>query len=88
MLCDYGAAFVYPKGNTLFEKHEVRAFGLLVRDLIERVDISFADMNAALYCQKQLLVMAQRCLSVDVDARPRFSDMGATIKKLHKTLSK
>lgn len=86
LLCDYGAAFVYDKKDVTYEKHEVRAFGLLVRDLIERVDISFAEMNAALFCQKQLLVMAQRCLSVSVENRPRFKELTASIKKLHKTL--
>ena len=84
ILCDYGAAFVYKKGDVFFEKHEVRAFGLLMRDLIERVDISFADMSASLACQKQLLAVAQRCLSVDVGCRPSFKEIKTILTKLQK----
>ena len=83
ILCDYGAAFVYKKGEVLFEKHEVRAFGLLVRGLIERVDISFDDMTASLSCQKQLLAVAQRCLSNDVEGRPRFKELKIMLGKIH-----
>jgi hypothetical protein len=82
ILCDYGAAFVYKKGEVLFEKHDVRAFGLLVRGLIERLDISFDDMTASLSCQKQLLAVAQRCLSIDVDGRPRFKELKGMLVKI------
>ena len=84
ILCDYGAAFVYKKGEVLFEKHDVRAFGLLVRGLIERLDISFDDMTASLSCQKQLLAVAQRCLSIDVDGRPRFKELKGMLVKIGK----
>ena len=82
ILCDYGAAFMYKKGEVMFEMQEVRAFGLLVRGLIERVDISFADMTASLSSQKQLLAIAQRCLSVDVEARPRFKELKGMLGKI------
>lgn len=87
ILCDYGASFSYTrnnKNNKMFELHEVRAFGLLVRDLIERIDISFVDMEVAIDCQKQLLIIAQQCLSTHPIRRPTFADLHRKLKTLEK----
>ncbi|KAI8113653.1 hypothetical protein M9435_003648 [Picochlorum sp. BPE23] len=87
ILCDYGAAFAYQRSNKqhgLFELHDVRAFGLLVRDLIERVDISFADMETAIDCQKQLLIISQQCLAVDPHKRPTFAALARKIRSLER----
>lgn len=37
-ICDFGASFFYPVNSTLaFERMEMRAFGLLMQDLITRI---------------------------------------------------
>lgn len=87
ILCDYGASFPYTrnnKNNKMFELQEVRAFGILVKDLIERIDISFLDMEVAIDCQKQLLMIAQQCLSIHPQRRPTFADLHRKIKTLEK----
>ena len=88
VLCDYGASFPYAKGSkkvSMYELHEVRAFGLLLRDMIERVEISFSDMEVAIDCQKQLLLMAQQCLSNDPNKRPAFSALNRKLKSLERS---
>eukprot|EP00850_Spirogloea_muscicola_P000978 SM000003S11223 [mRNA] locus=s3:1592602:1595790:+ [translate_table: standard] len=37
VLCDYGASFCYQPGPVNYEAHEVRAFGLLLNDLVTRL---------------------------------------------------
>ena len=90
ILCDYGASFTYTrnnKNNRMFELQEVRAFGILVKDLIERIDISFLDMEVAIDCQKQLLLIAQQCLSIHPMRRPMFADLHRKLKTLEKAAS-
>lgn len=41
-LCDYGASFAYHKGGAVpYEAQEVRAFGLMLADMVQRLDIDF-----------------------------------------------
>ena len=88
ILCDYGASFIYKKGepsHASFEAQEVRAFGLLVRDLVERIDIEFENMEVALDCQKQLLMIIQQCLSSNPSKRPLFSVLARKLRSLEKS---
>ncbi len=90
ILCDYGASFTYTrnnKNNKMFELQEVRAFGILIKDLIERIDISFSDMEVAIDCQKQLLMIAHQCLSIHPVRRPTFADLHRKLKTLEKAAS-
>lgn len=90
ILCDYGASFTYTRNNKnskMFELQEVRAFGILVKDMIERIDISFSDMEVAIDCQKQLLMIAHQCLSIHPIRRPTFADLHRKLKTLEKAAS-
>lgn len=41
VICDYGASFCYsPYGLIPYEAHEVRAFGLFLKDLVDRMETS------------------------------------------------
>jgi Leucine-rich repeat (LRR) protein/predicted Ser/Thr protein kinase len=85
VLCDYGAAFYCPRAAALaYEGHECRAFGLLLRDLLTRMDIGFEGMEAALDVQKQLLLMVQQCTTGLPAERPRMSIISRRLTSLKK----
>jgi len=85
VLCDYGAAFYCPRAAAAaYEGHECRAFGLLLRDLLTRMDIGFEGMEAALDVQKQLLLMVQQCTVGPPAERPRLSIISRRLSSLKK----
>jgi Leucine-rich repeat (LRR) protein len=85
VLCDYGAAFYCPRGAAAaYEGHEGRAFGLLLRDLLTRMDIGFDGMEAALDVQKQLLLLVQQCTTGNPADRPRMSGIARKVASLKK----
>jgi len=102
ILCDYGAAFCYNKksnnngssvhgqGNNkaVFEKLDVRGFGLLLSDMINRLDITFEAMEFILDVQKQLLALVQMCTTGQVVKRPLFGDLVRQLKVLQKSAGK
>lgn len=53
-----------------YEAFEVRAYGLLLADLVQRVDIGFAGMERALELQRELLAVVAQCCSAPPAARP------------------
>lgn len=73
LLGDFGAASLYdPNERTRdarFERLEVRAFGYLLGELLERCG-SHADALDAL---------AAACVNEDVDARPSFDEITAAL---------
>lgn len=89
-LCDYGAASAYLKNSPLspvYEGLEIRAFGLLLRDLIQRVDIAFEGMEASLDAQKQILLIIQQCTTGAPESRPRMSVITRKLRSLQKSIS-
>jgi Leucine-rich repeat (LRR) protein len=85
VLCDYGAAFYCPRAAAAaYEGHEGKAFGLLLRDLLTRMDIGFDGMEAALDVQKQLLLLVQQCTTGNPTERPRMSAISRKLSSLKK----
>ena len=79
-LGDFGAASFYlpPAGGGAnpFEALEVRAFGCLLGELLERVDL---ELDARLPAFKALQL---RCVAPVVASRPRFAELVATLEAL------
>jgi Leucine-rich repeat (LRR) protein len=100
ILCDYGAAFCYNKNSSntgsncqgnnkvSFEKLDVRGFGLLLSDMVNRLDITFEAMEFILDVQKQLLALVQICTTGQVVKRPLFGDVVKQLKGLQKSAGK
>jgi hypothetical protein len=80
-LGDFGAASFYQPRATgeanPFEALEVRAFGCLLGELLERCE---ADADARLFA---LDTLQQRCLAPVAASRPRFAELVATLDALH-----
>lgn len=81
-LSDFGAASFYPVDDSALgqalERLEVRAFGCLLEDLLDRCPIPNAD-EAASATYADLLQLQQRCLHPD--ERPRFSEILTTLNQ-------
>ncbi len=73
LLGDFGAAFIYPEGAGL-EAVEVRAFGCLLGELLERCDAADADP-----C---LWNLQKRCVAESVGERPGFGEIREEFKRL------
>ena len=78
LLGDFGAAcFVTAEDHTqaqALEQIEVRAFGCLVEELLERAAISEVSI-ACQHARQTLADLRDRCLSKSVAQRPRFSEL-------------
>ena len=94
-LCDFGAAFGYDSpalrdAGIDFERLEARGFGLMLRDLSQRMSSSrvasrrgladLASMDAAV--AQALARLADACTQPHVAARPRFADVAAELEAL------
>ncbi|MCF5655420.1 protein kinase [Pseudomonas poae] len=77
LLGDFGAASFHATADTLetraLQRIEVRAFGVLLGELLERVDGQVSD---------ELLALQQNCCQPDVLARPGFEDIEALLNSL------
>ncbi|MEO5713202.1 MAG: leucine-rich repeat-containing protein kinase family protein [Luteolibacter sp.] len=73
LLGDFGAAFFYPEGAGL-EGIEVRAFGCLLEELLERCDTGDNDTR--------LWDLQKRCMTEYVRARPGFGEIRDELKCL------
>jgi hypothetical protein len=75
LLGDFGAASFYAADNVASGEHlqrlEVRAFGCLLEELIERCDAAPGDAAAL----RSLTALRSACLSHDLAARPLFHDI-------------
>ncbi len=81
LLGDFGAASFHATADTLetraLQRIEVRAFGVLLGELLERMDEGLSDE------QHQVLRGLQaRCSQAEVLARPDFSEIEATLQTL------
>ncbi|KAL4457710.1 hypothetical protein ABPG75_012575 [Micractinium tetrahymenae] len=84
-LCDYGASFPYHKGGPVpYEAHEVRAFGLMLNDMVQRLDIGFEGMEALLSAQRELLALVQQCIGGPPARRPTFGAVGRRLRAIQK----
>jgi serine/threonine protein kinase len=80
LLGDFGAASFYPPqaadGSNPFEALEVRAFGCLLGELLERCD-AYEDGRIA-----SLTALQQRCLAPVAASRPRFAELLQTLQSV------
>jgi hypothetical protein len=87
MLVDFGAGSMYPlthpEGNTL-QRIEVRAFGYLLEELIERIHphINNENENGFQKCMTELLAIKERCLLLNVSSRPLFEELTSLLQEL------
>ena len=76
LLGDFGAASFHATADTLetraLQRIEVRAFGVLLGELLERVEASDESLQA----------LKQRCCQPDVLARPSFEEIEALLKSM------
>ncbi|KAL4857990.1 Plant intracellular Ras-group-related LRR protein 5 [Chlorella vulgaris] len=84
-LCDYGASFAYHKGGAVpYEAQEVRAFGLMLADMVQRLDIDFKGMDQVLKAQQDLLSLVQQCVSGPPIRRPTFGAVRRRLRDIQK----
>ena len=78
VLGDFGAASFHATADTsetkALQRIEVRAFGVLLGELLERVDTAFSAALADLQT---------RCCQADVSARPSFEEVEALLRAVH-----
>ncbi|MFC5272261.1 leucine-rich repeat-containing protein kinase family protein [Adhaeribacter terreus] len=83
---DFGAATIYNRNSSIadkLEKLEVRAFGYLLEDLLERLNFTEnteADLDV-------LIALKQACLQENITLRPDFETITARISKLQISVS-
>jgi len=78
LLGDFGAASFHATADTLetkaLQRIEVRAFGVLLGELLARVDTPFND--------QALVALQKRCCQPDVLARPGFEEIETLLQAL------
>lgn len=85
LLTDFGAASFYScacQDREMLERIEVRAFGCLMEDLIERVDDATAVDQRSKTALQALRLLMDRCFKDNVLDRPSFVDLRDTIQLL------
>jgi hypothetical protein len=79
-LGDFGAASFYPPqasgGAHPFEALEVRAFGCLLGELLERIE---PELDGRI---RSLQALQRRCVAPVAASRPRFAELVATLASL------
>eukprot|EP00887_Chlorella_sp_A99_P002665 scaffold6.g2665.t1 len=94
ILCDYGAAFPYHKnlpifgGLAAYEAGEVRALGLLLADMVQRLEMDFEGMDAIIECQRELLQLIQLCTTSAPAKRPCFGTVGKKLRAIQRHLER
>ena len=87
-LCNFagipaGASFFYQEDNVPYQQQEVRAYGLLLKDLVARLESTHEESQLA-SCQQQqttLHTAVQKCAaSTDVVQRPKFEQIVQLLK--------
>ena len=76
LLGDFGAAFIYPEGAKL-ERIEVRAFGCLLEELLERCEFQQDEAATA----ADLWELQKRCMAQTVGERPDFEEIRGVLEK-------
>lgn len=83
LLGDFGAATLYSNVNTTMaaalERLEIRAFGCLLEELLERLDVEDAGGHSNIVAQ--LHVLRRECMDERVEQRPGFSRVVVSIEK-------
>ena len=82
LLGDFGAASFYATDDRDFrfalQRLEVRAYGCLLEELIDRCDLVAAQADIA----AKLVALKENCLSEEIDSRPLFDEIAAVLRQL------
>ncbi|CAB3777837.1 hypothetical protein LMG28614_00474 [Paraburkholderia ultramafica] len=82
LLGDFGAASFYAADDrdtgVALQRLEVRAYGCLLEELIDRCDVLDAQADIA----SKLIALKDRCLSEAIDSRPLFDEIAARLLAL------
>ncbi|CAE6713697.1 MULTISPECIES: leucine-rich repeat-containing protein kinase family protein [Paraburkholderia] len=82
LLGDFGAASFYATDDRDFrfalQRLEVRAYGCLLEELIDRCDLVAAQADIA----AKLVALKENCLSEEIDSRPLFDEITAVLRQL------
>ena len=82
LLGDFGAASFYATDDRNFrfalQRLEVRAYGCLLEELIDRCDLVAAQADIA----AKLVALKENCLSEEIDSRPLFDEITAVLRQL------
>jgi serine/threonine protein kinase len=89
LLGDFGAASFYDTGDralaVALQRLEARAYGCLLEELLERCG-AVDEVDAQSPVAVQLAALKTRCLSEDIDSRPLFDEIVASIAALDQDL--
>jgi hypothetical protein len=79
LLMDFGASFRHPDVSSqefhALQRIEVRAFGCLLEDLIQKVPAMESSSDRQEYLSATLMVLCGSCIDADIDARPCFESI-------------
>lgn len=82
LMGDFGAASFYATDDRDFrfalQRLEVRAYGCLLEELIDRCDLVAAQADIA----AKLVALKENCLSEEIDSRPLFDEITAVLRQL------
>ncbi|CAE6825059.1 hypothetical protein R69927_00837 [Paraburkholderia domus] len=82
LLGDFGAASFYATDDrdlsAALQRLEVRAYGCLLEELIDRCDWPNAEADIA----AKLVALKQNCLSEDIGSRPLFDEIASVLRQL------
>ena len=82
LLGDFGAASFYATDDRDFrfalQRLEVRAYGCLLEELIDRCDLVAVEADIA----AKLVALKENCLSEEIDSRPLFDEITAVLRQL------
>jgi hypothetical protein len=82
LLGDFGAASFYAADDrnlgVALQRVEVRAYGCLLEELLERCDGPQAQANV----RARLVELKDNCLSEAIDSRPLFDEIAARLRAL------
>jgi protein tyrosine kinase/Leucine Rich Repeat (LRR) protein len=86
LLGDFGAASFYDADDggvgVALQRLEVRAYGCLLEELLDRCDELHGELQADGGIAAQLVALKARCLSEDIDSRPLFDEIVASVAAL------
>ena len=80
-LLDFGASYFTDAYKKEAERLEVRAFGVLILELVSKLDPSVVQVT------KKLKALASRCVDEDIVKRPTFRDIEGDIRVIENTIS-
>ncbi len=77
-LLDFGASYFTGEYAEKAEKLEVRAYGVLIQEMMSKIDVDLEDSSFV----KVLEYLRAKCQNEDVHGRPKFADIYKTLQSI------